>query len=223
LYFVPLLNYSFMLMLAAMPSEPQPTAVEAPRPHEAKLPSALLAIGIGAAAGLGMLLLAVLALRSYGVSLFMGTPFVAGALTAFLLNRRYPASARETREVVFLSLAAIGGALVAFAVEGTVCIVMALPLALGIGLLGAIVGRALALRRAPAGHAYLVVVLTPLTATLFDSTGAPALHEVRSVIEIAAPPDVVWRNVVAFPRLREPTDLVCRAGIAYPTGARIDG
>jgi hypothetical protein len=33
----------------------------------------------------------------------------------------------------------------------------------------------------------------------------------------------VWRYVVTFPRIGPPTELVLRGGIAYPTGARIDG
>jgi hypothetical protein len=34
---------------------------------------------------------------------------------------------------------------------------------------------------------------------------------------------VVWRNVIAFPPLPEPSDLVFRAGVAYPRRAEIHG
>ena len=45
----------------------------------------------------------------------------------------------------------------------------------------------------------------------------------RSAIEIDAPPDVVWRNVISFPPLPMPSELVFRAGIAYPQRAEIAG
>jgi hypothetical protein len=65
-----------------------------------------------------MLALSVYTLESYGVSLFLGTPFIIGALTAFLFNRQYPASKRETQEVVFMTLAIIGGVALITAAEG---------------------------------------------------------------------------------------------------------
>ena len=45
----------------------------------------------------------------------------------------------------------------------------------------------------------------------------------RSAIEVAAPPEAVWRNVIAFPPLPAPRELVFRAGIAYPMRAEITG
>ena len=50
-----------------------------------------------------------------------------------------------------------------------------------------------------------------------------ALRNARSSIEIDAPPDVVWRNVIAFPPLPAPSELVFRAGVAYPVRAEITG
>jgi hypothetical protein len=44
-----------------------------------------------------------------------------------------------------------------------------------------------------------------------------------TVVEIAAPPEVVWRHVVTFPDLPPPTELLFRAGVAAPTRARIEG
>jgi hypothetical protein len=155
------------------------------------LPSALLAIAVGMTIGLGVLALSVYGLSSYGLSLFLGTPFVIGALTAFLFNRRYPASARETQQVVLMTLACVGGVLLVTAAEGALCLIMAAPLGIGIGA---------------------------------DAASPPTeLREVRSAIEIAAPPDAVWRNVIAFPPLPAPRELVFRAGVAYPVRAEISG
>src|SRR5439155_1700923 len=52
---------------------------------------------------------------------------------------------------------------------------------------------------------------------------APPSHEVVTVVEIAALPDVVWRHVVTFPDLPPPTEVLFRAGVAAPLRARIEG
>ena len=36
-------------------------------------------------------------------------------------------------------------------------------------------------------------------------------------------PREVWKNVVTFPQLKKPEELLFRAGIAYPINAKIDG
>lgn len=42
-------------------------------------------------------------------------------------------------------------------------------------------------------------------------------------IEINASPEKVWQNVVSFPQLKEPTELIFNTGIAYPINATIQG
>ena len=42
-------------------------------------------------------------------------------------------------------------------------------------------------------------------------------------VEIAAPPEVVWRHVVSFAALTPPDEFIFRHGIAYPMRARIEG
>lgn len=224
LFFVPIVNYGLMLVLSALPSEPSRAPRERPRPHEAKLPSALLSVAAGMAVGLLMVLVSVYGFREYGVSLFLGAPFAVGALSSYLFNRRYPASRGETIEVVSLTLAAIGGTILAFGVEGAICLLMTLPLALGIAALGAVVGRALASRSDSAPVRTLVALLVvPPIAPLLTPTGGTPTHEVRSAIEIAAPPEVVWSHVIAFSPLPAPSRVVLRSGIAYPQRARIVG
>jgi hypothetical protein len=46
---------------------------------------------------------------------------------------------------------------------------------------------------------------------------------VRSAIVIDAPVDRIWPHIVAFRPIAEPTDLLFRAGVAYPRSVRIDG
>ena len=224
LFFVPVVNYGLMALLAALSSSPSRDLQRAPRPGEARFPSALLSIAIGVGIDIGMLLLSVYALRDYGISLFLGTPFVVGAISAFVFNRRYAASWRETVQMILLTLAAIGGVMFAFGFEGAICLVMAAPLAVGIALLGAFVGRAIA-RRDPHSptHALLALVLLPPASPLLEHNVPVTVREVRSAIEIDAPPEAVWPRVIAFPALPEPSRLVRHMGIAYPQSAHIEG
>jgi uncharacterized membrane protein YhaH (DUF805 family) len=225
LFFVPGVSYLFIAAMCLLPSRaPTSPPVEVPRSYEHRLPSALLAIAAGMTIGLGMLALSVYGLSSYGLPLFLGTPFVIGALTAFLFNRRYPASGAETQQIVGMTLACVAGVLLVTAAEGALCLFMAAPLALGIGAMGASLGRRIALHdRGAAANALLAVVVLPISASLDAGRPATALREVRSAIEIDAPPAVVWRSVIAFPPLPEPSELIFRAGVAYPLRAEITG
>lgn len=224
LFFVPLLNYAFMLAMSLWPSS---TAEHAVTPRPAGTPpreDRVAGILSGLAIGITMMAISVFWMHRYGIALFLGTPFLIGALSAFLFNRHIAATPRQTTHVVLLSLLVSAGALVFASAEGLVCIAMAFPLAFGIAILGAKVGRAIALRgNYPLGHAALAVLLLPASAPLLDSAPPLPLREVRSAVEIDAPVDAVWRRVIAFPALPEPTDLVFRSGIAYPRGARIEG
>jgi len=192
-----------------------------PRSYERRLPRALLSMAVGTGVGLGMLLLSVWGFRRYGAALFFGTPFVVGALTAFLFNRVYAASLRETQGIVAMTLAIIGGIAMVTAQEGGVCIAMAAPLAIGIGAMGAVLGRWIAANGASSVQAAtMALIILPGAAALERDPAVLALREVKSSIVIDAPADVVWRSVIAFSPLPEPNELVFRLGIAYPKAAR---
>ena len=223
LFFLPLLNYLFMAMMCMLPSRPSRLSPpEEPRALEARLPRALLSIAAGTAIGLGMVAVSVYAANVYGAALFFGTPFVIGLITAYLFNRQYPASERESQQVVVMTLCCIGGMLIAFAAEGALCLAMAAPLGLAVAIMGASFGRRIALRRDAGGGAWIAIAVLPAAAVL-DPAQATPLREVRSSVVIDAPVHTVWRNVIAFPPLPRPTELVFRAGIAYPVEARIVG
>ena len=44
-----------------------------------------------------------------------------------------------------------------------------------------------------------------------------------TAIEIASPPEVVWKHVVEFSEITEPPEWYFRMGVASPSRARIDG
>lgn len=230
LFFIPVVNYVLMAWLSLTPSRAATEVPEPPRPKESNLPGAMLSIaagaGAGIATGLAILALTTVGFGGYGLPLFLGSPFIVGAITAYVLNRRYPATARETNEVVLLTICAIAGAAIAFVLEGVVCIAMALPLAIVVSLLGSRFGRFVARRdRTSSAYAIVVALTIPISTPLVDPEKGEALplHAVQTVIEIDADTGTVWRHVIAFPPLAPPTEPIFRTGVAYPVRADIAG
>jgi hypothetical protein len=114
------------------------------------------------------------------------------------------------------SLALMG--LFAGGLEGLGCSVMAMPLILPAGALGGWLAHILSRPRDAA-----FFLLLPPAAFAYDTAAQPPLYEVRTAIEIAAAPELVWRSVVAFPDLPPPREWYFHTGLAYPLRARIDG
>jgi uncharacterized membrane protein YhaH (DUF805 family) len=222
LFFVPIVNYLFMLLLCVLPSAEihQPPSVR----YDEGLRGTVRSVAAGALVGTAMIGLSIVALRGYGASLFLGTPFVMGFVSALLLNRESPRTPLFTLAIAYLTLLVVGGAITLFALEGLVCLLMALPLDLLLASLGAILGRQIALGRGPEAAAItsLLVALPVLTGFEALSLRAP-LREVVTRVEIDAPPPAVWPNVVGVAELPPPSELVFRLGIAYPLRARIRG
>jgi len=224
LFFAPGVNYLLMLALCLVsqfPKRARVPAVPVPQVDE-RLTSALL----GVAASLGITLvtvgIGVYLKRSYSTGLFLGVPFTIGYISSYIYNRRFPRSAGESIVVALASVTIAGGALIVFALEGMMCMVMALPLAFAVALPGALVGRVVARQSLEPGAGAGMALLVPMFVAV-EPRAAPPTHEVVTVVEIAAPPDVVWRHVVTFPDLPPPTELLFRAGVAAPTRARIVG
>jgi len=224
LFFVPAVNFILMGWLSLLPSksrvqwpgEPPPPAVDD------RLKSAML----GVAASLGIALvsvgIAVYLRRSYSTGLFLGVPFTIGYISSYIYNRGHERPAGQSLVLALASVSIAAGALILFALEGSICTIMALPIALAIALPGAVLGRAVArggVHGAMGGGMALVV---PVFLGV-EPRPAPPVHGVVTVVEIAAPPEVVWPHVVSFPDLTPPTELLFRAGVAAPLRARIDG
>jgi uncharacterized membrane protein YhaH (DUF805 family) len=226
IFFVPYLNYALMAALCLAPTSSNDARFRsASKPGGTRTPNALRSIGAGVCLGIVMVVLGVLLREQYGFTTILGGPFGMGALTAFLFNRGYSARLRETIMVTIVMFLVASGVFLLLALEGALCIAMMLPIGLAVGLLGALVGRAIALcgQRAipPAISAMLLlpvcVVLEPAHVT------GRMLHEVQSSVIIEASPEKVWPHVIAFEPIAEPTDMFFRLGIAYPRYAHIEG
>lgn len=224
LFFVPLASYVLMAVLSAVPSSIHRASEPRSEPGGERLPSSLVSIAVGASLGLFLLWLGVVFLGSYGLAIFMGTPFLIGLVTAYLFRRRYPASSRDTLEVVAMTVALVAGSAFVIGFEGAVCLLMVAPIGLVVAWMGGMIGRLLASSgEAPAHGVFLILVLWPGAAILEAGPNPSVKREVRSSVLIAAPRDVVWSHVIQFDPIPEPDSLLFRLGVAYPTHAEIAG
>jgi hypothetical protein len=105
---------------------------------------------------------------------------------------------------------------------------MAVPIVLPLALIGGSIGyfiqrRPVALATAPG--AYLIVLLIAPMIMGAEAFGPqiPPIYEVRTQMEIAAPPPVVWRRLVTFPTLPPPHEWPFRLGIAFPIRSQLHG
>ena len=79
--------------------------------------------------------------QSYGFGVFVGAPFVMGFVVAVIMEQPGP---RRFQDVIFATTAAlvtVGIILLAFAFEGVFCLLMALPIALPLALIGGYAGH----------------------------------------------------------------------------------
>lgn len=226
LVIVPLVNLVWMVAMCFVPRSPyrywEPTPAEIQREGQAR--DAVIALAASLVIGGGMLAVSVYVLQSYGGSLFIGTPLLMGLLAAYVFNHRQPRSFGASILIGLASVMCGAIAMLLFALEGVICILMAAPILAPLGLLGGLLGKMIADTTRRAAHELMCVVLIlPGLAWLETHLGPSPEYEVVSAVEINAPPEVVWQHVISFPELPPPTEWYFRLGIACPQRARIIG
>lgn len=161
-------------------------------------------------------------MRSALLGVALGTAIAVAmvAASAFVFNAGAERSMRGTLLVAGGAVAFAGGAILLFALEGLLCLAMAAPLAFALAFMGAVAGRALAMRSAFRIQ-NLALLMIPLPVVVVRPQPQP--REVLTVVEIDAPPLAVWPHVVAFSSLPEPPTWIFRLGIAYARKATIVG
>jgi len=240
LFFAPFVNLLVFVALAVVPPRVDPSKRPPFRPWagpsfldrlvpDHPVGSAAAGVAVTVALAVPAAVLGSSVLANYGWGLFVGIPFCLGLCSVLVYGYHRGRGLGACLAVSTLSVAFLGFALAALAVEGLICIAMAAPIGVVLATLGGVLGYAIqrrpggARRDAPALMLALALVMPALMgAEAHDPAPAPRTA-VRTAVEIDAPPDRVWRNVVSFSELPEPDSWLFRTGIAYPVRAEITG
>jgi uncharacterized membrane protein YhaH (DUF805 family) len=240
IFFVPFLNILLFLLLSTVPSRESALVIpENPGPRgffDRVIPrsgfgSAVLGVAVTVLFTIGITSLGVYGLGQYGWGLFVGLPFFLGLSSVLIYGYHEPRSLGRCLLISLLSVGLASAALIALAIEGIICVFMAAPLGAAVALFGGAIGyviqrapRAAAARQPTFNAIGVVLFALPLLmfAERFDHP-KPPLRAVRTSVEINAPPEKVWKNVVAFTELSPPDEPIFQTGIAYPIRAEISG
>jgi uncharacterized membrane protein YhaH (DUF805 family) len=238
LFFVPLVNLVYFAVLCFLPSvEASPIEEAAPwpavRPLDRWIPhaqfgSAILAIGLTTLLGLLFAALGTQVVATYGWGLFVALPFCLGLFSVLLHSYHAPRNFGDCVLVSIIPIGILGLLLLAVAMEGLICIVMAAPIACILALLGGWLGFGIQAAHWTRRHTpALLSVVVLLTPSFFGVEHflkpQPGIFEVKSAMEVNAPPERVWQQVVSFAEIPPPQEAIFRAGIAYPIRAEIYG
>jgi uncharacterized membrane protein YhaH (DUF805 family) len=236
LFFVPLLNLLFFAALCVLPPRERDAGREAapwpgPRSLDSLIPrsrtgSAVVSIVLTSAIGLVFVLLGTAYAGAYGWSLFLGLPFCLGLFSVLVYSYHERRTLGACLQVAVLPVGLLGLALIALAMEGVICVMMAAPLALALTALGGWVGYLIQANHWGPAHApammSVVLLVVPAFFGVERAVGPTApTFVVRTAVEVKAPPEGVWQQVVAFAEIPPPTEMLFRAGIAYPMRAEI--
>ena len=234
LFFIPFVNLLFFVVLAAIPSR-RSRKSESPIPArvgrfipESKFGSAIFGILITALLAVVEIVFSTNGLGNYGWGLFVGIPFFLGLNSSLICGFHRPRSLPTCLAVATLSTVLVGLALFSFAVEGLICLVMALPLGLFVALIGGFIGFVIQDRPHYAIDTFRVVslgvlVIPGLLLLEYVNGQTSPLYEVKTSVVIKSDPKTVWNHVVSFSQLPPPTEAMFKTGLAYPISAEMRG
>jgi hypothetical protein len=238
LFFVPVVKFLFFALLCVLRSKEDrrvPPYLEGYwdrffgriLPNSA-VASAMVAIAATALLALGAAWLGTSVFHDYGWTIFVGLPFAMGFLSVLIHGFRAERSLGRSLLVANATVALVGLGFLLFAMEGAICLLMAAPIAFAVATLGGLLGHAVQRSfwwRPDSPKLFCsVIVLVPLAMGV-EHTVPPALPllAVRTSVVVNAPPEEVWRNVVAFSELPPPREMIFKLGVAYPLRAEIAG
>jgi len=234
-FFFPVLNLAFFLLLSLVPARSQSetarlgdsSAVASLIPRD-RFGSAALAVALTAVIGAIATYLGVQKLGTYGWGVFVALPFCFGLFSVLIYSYHERRALNSCLAVSMLSVGIVALALFAFAIEGLVCIAMALPIAMPLAIFGGAIGfltqRHQAIQR-QAPSAMLLMLAVPLCVMTSEAINPsePLRTSVRTTIRIEAPAAKIWKNLIAFPDVERPPSALLRYGVAYPVHAVLHG
>jgi hypothetical protein len=189
--------------------------------HKLGLLGALISIAVGSL----ILMWSVYVLETYGLVLFVLMPALMGYTVAVVTGMHPHTEIKHTIGYTVLALGLFCTGLLAFAIEGIICIVMAAPIALALALTGMALGFALHKHCHNRSHQgwLLLLIASPFLSAFESTNNGTMVRPVITTIDIAAPPQAVWDQIIEFPQLKDPTEWFFKAGLAYPINAHIEG
>ena len=210
LFFVPILNLFLIGLLCLLPAKvvsplEQANTLETPTP---KIVTPTLGI-IFRSTVVSCMITVPLAffganiLQNYGFGLFIGLPFAHGFFSVLSFGWHNPQPFKSCMMVGFYSSVLAFLLLFFLAIEGAICLIMFIPMGLVLSLLGCVLGY-LVQRRPSSQTAFPLLLLLqvpglPLLMGMEQILqDASPIREVISVIEINAPPEKVWSQVIAL-------------------------
>jgi len=235
LFFIPAVNLVFFAFLVASSESDIPRDQTSPGPRSPlfgkdSFNSLFASAGVSALCACVSVALAIKAFQSCGWGVFLAIPFGVGVLTTILVSIPGSRTFGYCFSTSLLSLALTGITLILTTFEGLACLVLCIPIAIPLAALGVAVGREIAsphmrhTSRQSIIVAASLLALCPLYAGIEQWANPESeLFAVVTSVEINAPAQKVWQNVIAFPELPAPTEPLFHLGIAYPVRARIEG
>ncbi len=214
LFFVPVLNLFLFAILFILP--PAENRVHVTRKNLAwrlsdlipkgRFGSALLAVVLSGISAIAFTRFSVHTLNQYGWGLFVGLPFCLGLTSSLIYSYHQERKWGECVLVALLAISIAGGCLFLVAFEGMICIFMSAPLMAVLALIGATIGHLLQFQPGSEDKIYCVSNLLVIAIMAVQSTAEPkpALFSVTTTMEIQAPAQTVWKNVVSFSELPPP-------------------
>jgi len=177
--------------------------------------------------GVAFIYLTAVSLGEYGWTLFLVSPVIMGVVSTVIYAPRGGKPFWKHILVGQYYVLVISLLVMVTALEGLICVAMCLPLAIPLNIAGAGIGYIIVNSGKPkagvASSAILVLALPFILGFEISNKSEPTLHRVVSTVEIDAPIETVWENVIEFPQIDTAPEGILKLGFAYPINAKIDG
>lgn len=159
----------------------------------------------------------------YGWTVFVFLPFLVGFLPSYFGINKLALSKKKCYSLSFTTLLVAILTLLLGAIDGLICVSMALPIWAVVTWIGAYIGFTIKNSRSPLNNTATLVILAfySLSFLSFDYINEPdELTAVTTSIEINAPVETVWKNMVSFDTIAESVKGF-KPGFPYPISATV--
>ncbi len=133
----------------------------------------------------------------YGLALFILTPFFVGFSTTAIYGYNHKITKATAFTISAFTICIMTLALLVFAIEGIICIVMATPLSLLLMWFGSLIGHYIISKKPSSTitSMVLLILVIPLTSFVENKTETENITSVVTSIKINASQETVWENV----------------------------